>query len=632
MKKLLVTIFIILVSAPLIAQNLKRANSLFERKSYIEAAELYEKEDPKTQEIYEKLGDCYYYNSEMNSANLYYKMLISNYEENINPVYFYRYSQSLKGTNQFTEADKWLQKYYNLKQGEQTTNVKAAELIEALNSEQDFPFELFKISANTTGSDFGVTFNGDKIVFSSTRNKGSLYDWNNQPYLDLFEADKSDLGDLINVSSFSDDINTKMHESNAVFTKDGNTMYFTRNNFIDGKKGKDKNKVSHLKIYKAQFLNEKWTNITELPFNSNTYSTEHPALSPDEKKLYFASDMPGTLGSFDIFVVSLNSDGTYGEPKNLGPNINTEFREQFPFVSSTNTLYFASNGHFGLGNLDIFKSEILNKSYSTPVNMGNIINSSLDDFSFIINETKGSGYFSSNRPGGVGDDDIYGFSKIIINYTVVGVVQDKTTLDLIPGAQVALYDENNKLIEELIVDNDASYSFELEENKTYKIISKYNSYAPAEEIFITNDDNNPESNVLIQLERFEDKEEKIVVENNKRQIKIAPIFFDFNKWDIRSDAAIELDEVAAIMKKYPTMIIETGSHTDVRGSAEYNLLLSEKRAKSVMDYLISQGVSETNISSKGYGETQPLNKCIRGGICNEDEYAINRRCEFVILN
>lgn len=213
-----------------------------------------------------------------------------------------------------------------------------------------------------------------------------------------------------------------------------------------------------------------------------------------------------------------------------------------------------------------------------------------------------------------------------------GVVQDKNTSNKLPGALVKLYDENNKLIAEAIADKNGFYTFKLEKNKTYKIIATNNLYVPTEEVLTTNDSKNPKENINLKLERFEDKEENIVVENNKLQIKIAPIYFDFDKWDIRPDAALELDNVVSIMKKYPTMVIEIGAHTDFRGDEDYNLMLSDKRAQSVRDYLVSQGISNDNVKSVGYGETQPINNCTKPGICSKESYSLNRRCEFVILN
>jgi outer membrane protein OmpA-like peptidoglycan-associated protein/tetratricopeptide (TPR) repeat protein len=630
MKKILLIPLMLTFSIQLsVAQNLKRANLLFERRAYLNAAELFLNEEPKTQEVLEKLADCYYFNTKMSEAETWYKILLQKYDANVNPTYLFRYSQALKGVKKFGEADKWFQKYLEKKQMATAEKQETLSFFEALNSGNKKPYSVHKVSINSTFSDFGTAYFGDKVVFASTRNSGKLYDWNNQPYLDLFQADVDENQDLKNVVPFAGSINTDMHESNAIFTKDGKTMYFTRNNSVSGKKNRDKNKVTHLKIYKAQFVNNEWTNIAELPFNSNDYSVEHPALSPDEKQLYFASDMPGTIGSFDLFVVDINTDGTYGTPKNLGPKINTEMREQFPFVSSKNILYFASDGHFGLGGLDIFRSEITDESFSKPTNLSDIINSNLDDFAFVIDEKNEIGYFSSNRDGGAGDDDIYRFTQKKI-YEVHGLVQNKRTLELLPGTLVSIFDINDTLLSKMNVGEDAYYLFEVENNKTYKLVGTRNLYVPSEVEFSTNSNGDIDKNIQMLMEMYTDVEKEIVVENDKTQIKINPIYFDFNKWNIRKDSALELNNVVNIMKKYPDMSIEIGAHTDARGSYKYNLELSKKRAISVMDYLISQGISENRLKSEGFGESQPLNHCTEPNMCTEKEYSINRRCEFVI--
>ncbi|MFD1293532.1 OmpA family protein [Lutibacter holmesii] len=632
MKKILLTLLIVTFSNQLlISQNIKRANSLFERRAYIDAAELYEQEETKTQEIYEKLGDCYYFNSNMKEASYNYKILVNHYAKTVNPIYIYKYAQALKGIGNFEEADQWQQKYYEATQQNNVENLKTKAFFETLNSTIDRPYIIKKLNINAEYSNFGTAFYLDTIVFSSSRINGNLYGWNKQPYLDLFKATPNNLGELENIKPFSKNINTKMHESNAVFSKDGNTMYFTRNNFSKGKKGKDNQKISHLKIYKAEFINNEWTNISELPFNSNNYSIEHPALSPNEQQLYFSSDMPGGVGSFDLYVVTINTDGTYSSPKNLGTEINTELREQFPFVSSKNTLYFASDGHFGMGGLDIFKSEINATGYSKPINLSTSINSNLDDFSFIIQEEKETGYFSSNRENNQGIDHIYSFTRLKKFY-VNGQVKNKTTNVLLPNTLVSLIDSNNKTISEITVGNDAAYEFEINPNTSYSIRGSKKYYNPSTIEFSTDTEGNINKDIILLLESYEDAEKKVVVENGKIQIKINPIYFDFNKWNIREDAALELNNVVAIMKKYPNMIIEIGAHTDCRGPEEYNLNLSHKRAASVLDYLVSQGISTNNVKSIGYGESQPLNHCIKEGICKEKEYDINRRCEFVIVN
>jgi outer membrane protein OmpA-like peptidoglycan-associated protein len=632
MKKILISLFIVTISTQILtAQNLKHANSLFERRAYVDAAELYEQEDPKTQEIYEKLGDCYYYNAEMKLAALNYKILATHYSETLKPNYIYKYSQALKGTGNIEEADKWQQKYYAVTKQAAFENIETESFFESLNSTIDRPYIVKELNINSEYSDFGTAFYLDTIVFSSSRENGNVYGWNKQPYLDLFKATPTASGDLENITPFSKNINSKMHESNAVFTKNGKTMYFTRNNYLNGKKGKDDKKITHLKIYKAEFINNEWTNITELPFNSDSYSTEHPALSPDEKQLYFSSDMPSSIGSFDLYVVNINTDGTFGTPKNLGPDINTELREQFPFVSSKNILYFASDGHFGMGGLDVFKSEIRANGYSKPINLSNIINSNLDDFAFIINEEKEIGYFSSNRANSNGVDNIYSFTQLK-RYYVKGLVKNKTTNALLPNATVTLIDSDNNSVSEITIGNDAAYSLEINPNSSYTIRGSKKSYNPSNVEFAVDAKGDLNKNVDLFLESYEDAEKKVVEENGKIQIKINPIYFDFNKWDIREDAALELNNIVEVMKKFPLMIIEVGAHTDIRGPEEYNLNLSNKRANSVREYLVNQGIATENVKSKGYGESQPLNDCIREGICKEKEYDINRRCEFVILN
>ncbi len=632
MKKILLILLILPFSIQFsVAQNLNRANLLFEKRAYLNAAELFLVEEPKTQEVLEKLADCYYFNTKMSQAEPWYKMLLQKYEADVEPTYLFRYSQALKGVEKYDEADKWFQKYLEKKQVTMAEKQETLPFFEALNFGNRKPFIVHKVSVNSAFSDFGPTYFGDKIVFASARNNGPLYDWNNQPYLDLYQADVDENYDLKNVVPFSGKINTKVHESNAIFTKDGKTMYFTRNNYDSSKKIRDKNKVTQLKIYKAQFVNNEWVNIMELPFNSDSYSVEHPALSPDEKQLYFASDMPGTIGSFDLFVVDINADGTYGIPKNLGPKINTEHREQFPFVSAKNILYFASDGHFGMGSLDIFKSEISDESFSKPTNLSDVINSNLDDFAFVIDEENETGYFSSNREGGLGDDDIYRFTQKKI-YEVHGLVQDKISLEPLPGTLVSLFDKNNELINKMVVGEDATYSFDVENQKNYKIVGTRKFYVPAEVEFSTNSKGDIDKNIQLLMELYTNVEKEIVVENGKTQIKINPIYFDYDKWNIRPDAAIELNNVVNILKKYPDMTIEIGAHTDARGSYKYNMKLSHKRAKSVMDYLMSQGISDSRLKSEGFGESQPLNHCVKPKMCTKEQYSINRRCEFVITN
>jgi len=605
----------------LVAQKLKQANNLFERRAYLNAAELYLIEEPKTQEIYEKLGDCYYFNSKMKQAALCYEILIDEYENTVAPTYLFRYSQSLKGNEKYTKADRWLKKYYAKKQIDSVNISETLAFFDSLNKQIKRPYILHTISSNSTSSDFGTSYYRDSIVFASSRNPGEIYDWNNQPYLDLFQAEKTDSGDLINVKPFSGEINTKVHESNAIFTKNGKTMYFTRNNFKNGERSVDSKKISHLKIYKAVLVDGKWVNITELPFNSKNYSVEHPTLSPDENKLYFASDMPGTIGSFDLFVVDIHTDGTYGRPKNLGPKINTDKREQFPFISSTNTLYFSSNGHFGLGGLDIFKSVIINEELSQPINLSNVINSNLDDFAFVIDKKNEIGYFSSNRLGGAGNDDIYRFTQLII-VQLNGTVKDKNNGEFLSGAEITLFDQNNNAISTAIVAEDGNYTLELEANKAYKIQATKNLYTSNELEFTTNTEKNIKKN--IELELIDDPIPQFEFNNDI-------VYFDLNSSYLRKEGKEELIKVAQYLKNNPELIINCIAHTDSRASDRYNMWLSERRAKRTADYLISRGIPSNSVTIEYFGETQLVNNCTNGVNCEESKHQMNRRTELAFI-
>ena len=627
-KNILTSILLFLVSISAFSQKweLKKANNLFEKRAYVNAAEIFSRSE-KNIETLKKLGDSYYFNTQMKDATKWYKQLLTNKTEDIESKYFFRYAQALKGIKNYEEADIWMTKY-KATQTESTT-----EFMSEVDANVPFLYELKSSEINADVSDFGASYLGnDKIIFASSRNpKSKNYKWNDQRYLDLYTADIAENGSLSNPTLLKGHVNTKKHEANAAVTKDGKTMYFSRTNYTDGKKGKDDNKITHLKIYRAKLVDSVWVQVKELPFNDVSYSTYHPALNFDETKLYFVSDMPGTIGGMDIFEVDINSDGTFGTPRNLGPKINTEKREQFPFMSEYNTLYFASNGHLGLGNLDLFSSQIEENIFSEPKNLGSSINSSLDDFSLIINEKTDRGYYSSNRDDN--DDNIFEFQRekhIKPIYLVEGVVTDKKTGKLLPGSLVTLMDENNNVIADTIVKDDATYIFKLDANQKYMVRGTRKLYNPYDVNFSTDVAGKISHDIVLDLELYSDKEENIVASpDGETQVKINKIYFDFNKWNIRPDAAKELDVLVVIMKKYPEMEIEVSSHTDARGTLDYNLTLSHKRAKSTLDYIVSQGIALERLKSIGYGEMQPLNKC--GNKCSEEEYDLNRRCEFKLL-
>jgi outer membrane protein OmpA-like peptidoglycan-associated protein len=625
MRKYFYILFIFCFSFTLFAQKAteKKANALFEKRSYVKAAEMYE-QLKESQVILQNLGDCYYNNSQMIDAVRVYGKLFLSYKDSVAPEYYFKYAHSLLGTADYTKADAIMGEYLKYE-------ISTPKFIANLVTNVPYNYEIQSMSKNITNGDFGMSFYGDKVAFASLRNSESKsFGWNDKPYLDLFSANVSDKGLLANVEPFPKEINTKTHESSATFSTDGRIMYFNRTNDKKVKIGDEK--IAVIKIFKAEFIDGKWTNIKELPFCSDTYSTEHPVLSKDGKKLYFSSDMPGTLGSFDIFVVDVNEDGTFGQPQNLGKAVNTIHREQFPFISDDGTiLYFASDGHQGMGGLDIFMSKSYDGVFAKPLNLGETINSNLDDFAYVVDEKKNKGYLSSNRKGG---DNLYSFTRTENEnrFVVEGEVKDKNTQSPLPGTLVALYDENNILIGQMVVGADADYVFSTEPNKKYRIEAVKDFYIPHSEEFVTNEDGKLRYTIELFMECYDDAEEIITKrQDGKVQIVLENIYFDLNKWDIKEDAARILNVLVDLLNKYPVMEIEIDAHTDSRASDTYNLMLSNKRAASSLEYLVKNGIKRKRLRSRGFGESVPLIKCGKTKVCTEQEHSINRRCEFIIL-
>ena len=538
MKKLYTTLLIIFIGASAFAQGseLRKANRLYLQRAYMDASEAYRLVANKDQEILQKLGNSYFFTNRMENAAEIYRDLFLKFQD-VDPIYKFRFSHALRATGNYDEAAEHLGEYLG-------TTVDFEEWTSELDTAVSHTFTTNQVMQNAASSDFGITFMGDRVVFASTRNQSRpIYAWNKKPYLDLYMADISEDGQLSNIELFGDKINTDTHESSAAFSEDGNVMFFDRTNERRVKTEWSEVPVATIRIYRAEKENGQWTNIEALPFTSDQYSTEHPTLSTDGSTLYFASDMPGSLGSFDIYKVAVNADGTYGEPVNLGSNVNTPTREQFPYIADDGTLYFTSDGRIGFGNLDIFKAGAQNGSFSEAQNLGNTLNSEFDDFAFVLKEGEDKGYLASNRRG---SDNLYAFSRQVYEKPVL----------------------------------------------------------PKEEMEI-----NPET--------------------GRRQIaNVGNIYFDFDKATIKPESEPTLNRVAEIMKNYPMLRIEIGSHADARGSDQYNMDLSQRRAESTLEYLVSQGISRDRLIPKGYGEEVPLNDCVRPNMCTEAQYARNRRSEF----
>lgn len=697
MKKIFLVIFVFsiqFINAQ--EQELERAKRFFDRTFYAESIPLYEKivaEKPNVEAI-KNLADSYYYTNDLKNAQRYYRLLIKSYNQDLDKNYYFKFAQTLKATNSYEEAHTVLKEYYSKSTNTQDlakfeNDTKTLENVSAIGNR----YEIKNLAVNTENSEFGAVKHNDSLIFAAIKKKPGLFDkvykWDNETYLNLVSVPMKNINSRDSISHyFAKELKTSMHESNVIFTKDGKTIYFTRNNYKNGKRGKNQEKVSNLQIFKAELVNGKWTNETSLPFNSDNYSVEHPALSSDEKTLYFASDMPGTLGSLDIFSVVVN-EGAFGTPQNLGYVINTDKREQFPFVSKDNKLYFSSDGHLGYGSLDVFVSEIKNKEYGKANNVGLPVNSNLDDFAFNIDSDTNEGYFASNRAGGKGSDDIYQLKEIkdlIIEdckQFIAGIITDVDTKLPLENAVVVLQGADKKQINSVTTTADGKFNFSIACKSTYTVLASKENYSNNSKTVVSrkirdysNDasmalksfevlksenqkieeekkqrealalialkeaENKAKKEVIVQAEvkkkekvnEIMAKEKDVVKDKDRLIIKTDPIYFDYDLWYIRKESKVILNRVFDLMKKYPEMVVEIGSHTDSRGDLKYNAELSGKRAQSTKEYLVESGIDANRIIAKGYGESVPIIKCKTEESCSEEEHELNRRSEFVIKN
>ena len=631
----------LLASSLAIGQTLKekKAEDNFESYAYAKAIDSYEdlvKDGYTSEQIYKNLGNANYNNANYAEASEWYRKLHQLEDATIEPDYLYRYSQTLKSLERYSESDHWMKKF----KAATSNDIRVSKFEKNKNylekiKEQSGRYIIQNEVLNSKGSDFAPSYYGEELVFSTARDSGiiakSVHAWNRKSFLNLYKTKISEEGTSSNSKKLSRSLNKKTHESSTAFTKDGQTLYFTRNNSKRGKFSRDIKGISRLKIYKATLENGDWVNITELPFNSDDYSVAHPTLSADDKKLYFSSDMPGTYGLSDIFVVDIHEDGTYGEPKNLGNKINTEARETFPFITPSNVLYFASDGHPGLGGLDIFAAT-LQDSY--VVNIGAPVNTKQDDFSFIINEEKKEGYFASNRKGGVGSDDIYSFKQttpleIDCNLQVSGVVKDEKTGALLPNTKLRIVNSKGNVLKEIESDNRGSFSFEEKcLDGEYAIEATRAYYEPGNKLFaIANSEDVTGVEVLLGME----KRVAPLGTDLTTYLNLEPIYFDLDKSFIRADARRTLEKVLGYMKANPSVKIDVRSHTDSRSSKAYNDSLSMRRAKATVAYLVSKGIDPSRLSGNGYGERELTNECADLVPCSEGRHQMNRRSEFIVV-
>ncbi len=629
MKKIYTFLLIVAVSTSIAtAQNskTKKADQLYDRFAYTDAAEAYQKLLKKgegSRYVYERLANSYFFINDTKKAEPYYKRVVKGRKVNSEAVY--NYAQSLKANGKISDYNTWMKKFSEMK----PSDSRAVDFMKNPNYVPQImdAFAMYEVKnlsdINSEYSEFGGIVIGKDFYFSSARNTSrKKYHWDEQPFLDVYKA--SLVGNTIkNAELLEGDVNTKYHEGNVAITADGKRMYFDRNNYFEGKYAKDEEGINQINLYYSEKIDGNWKGVFSVPFNDSEYSTGHPALSPDGNTLYFVSDKPGGKGDSDIYKVSIDSKGAFGTPERLGDNINTEGKEVFPHIDSNGALYFSSNGHQGLGGLDGFYAEAnRGNGFNDPVNLGKGANSSGDDFAFIYDPNTKTGYMSSNRKGGKGSDDIYvlNAAEIPCTVTIDATILDEYSKAPISGARVDLYDTAENKLSTKTSDANGKVSFKAAcdmEHILQAVAADYESNATTVEAA-----NDTQITASVNLRPIE-----AIVQGDK--VVLNPIYFDYDRSNVKPKAAFELDKLVAIMKKYPSFIIKAESHTDSKGKEEYNMNLSEKRAQSTVQYIISKGISASRITGEGFGKTKPVNAC--GDGCTDAERQKNRRSEFIIV-
>lgn len=620
MKKIYITLGFVFTLFSGYSQNndTKSADKLYKSYEYVNAAKEYLKLVDKQKAdtyVYKQLADCYYNVFNSVEAEKWYAKTIGTSQD---AETYFRYAQMLKANKKYDEANGIMAKFAALAPNDlRAKNYNSETNYIANLSSQKKLFDVTALEFNSTFSDFGALLHNNAIYFASARNEArKTYKWNGQPKLDLYKVDYLDnkvSGEAKEIS----ELNSSYHEGPVALSSDGNTIYFTRESFFEKQfvKTDDKKlKLGKMYLYKATNVNGKWENIAALPFNGKDFNTSNPSLSKDGSTLYFNSDRPGGIGGNDIWKVAVNADGTFGSPVNLGTTINTEGSEQFPFLTADNILYFSSNGNKSFGGLDIFSYDMTTGKVS---NLGAPVNTEKDDFAFSFNQEKNVAFFSSNREGGKGDDDIYQANPICV-VDLLATVKNAKTGETLSQVSLAFLDENGVVAGNVVSGDNGTAKLILDCDKAYTVNADHYGFTSTSVTM-------PKSKGATNFEVLLMPTEPIITET---EVILNDILFDFNKSNITQLGASELDKLVEVMNKYPEMVIVAKSHTDSRGNDKYNLNLSERRAKATVQYVISRGIDASRISGEGLGETAPKVAC---NPCSEEQHAINRRSEFMIV-
>lgn len=620
MKNLYIVLSFGLMSISLVAQNkdTKAADKLYSRYEYVDAAKEYQKlvDNGKGDAyVYKQLADTYYNMFNTAEAITWYAKATESTQD---AETYFRYAQMLKSSGKYEEANKQMAKFAALAPNDQrakTFKENPNYVPKLVGKTPGYTAKSLEVSSDK--SDFGAVLYDNDLYFTSARNSSRKnYGWNEEPFLDIYKATLGDSGTFSEATTVSS-LNSSFHDGPLTISTDGNTAYFTSDSFREGlfeRDKKNKLKLGKNNIYKATKDGNGWGNVKSLSFNSKEYSTSNPSLSRDGKTLYFSSDMPNSLGGVDIWKVAVNEDGTYGAPENLGSKVNTEGNESFPFIADDNkTLFFASSGKQGLGGYDIYQIDLSNGSDAQ--NLGKPINTEKDDFAFTFNKAKNQGFFSSNRNG---NDDIFSATPICSVDVLTTVTNAKTGATL-ASSKVSILDDKNNIIATETSNGNGEVKFKVECDKAYTIQASKDGFEG--NTFPVAKTKGGETKITAALQPID-----VIV--TPTEIILKPVYFEYNKSNITQEGAFELDKLVQVMKNNDQIVIMVKAHTDSRGTDQYNLDLSDRRAKSTVQYIISKGISASRISGKGYGESEPKVQC---DPCTEEEHSQNRRSEFLIV-
>lgn len=609
--------------------ELQKAQSVFNNKKYNTAAGLYKKVYPKVADE-EKKAEVLFWIAESYRLSNNFKQAFSWYEQLVNTKYpdpkiLYSYGLLLKNFERYDDAARQFNDFLFEVPGDKNgeRELQAARIAAAWKlTPQKFTITNIK-AVNTIYSDYAPFLSEGKLTWSSSRTESTgniIFEWTGQKCADIFEATQQ-ADNFSGVSKVKGLVNSNFNEGAAWVDSANTTMFFTQCNGTDGK-------GLNCKIYVSYKQNGQWIQPQVLPFCSDSFSVGHPAFTPDMKRLFFASNMPGSYGEKDVYYIDYNSvTAKWGTPVNLGPNVNTTEDDMFPSVHPDGRLYFASKGHFGMGGLDLFYTKDSANTFTKAQNLQSPINSGSDDFgiTFTNNQdrSKPIAYYSSNREGGVGDDDIYSISIKPYTFLLKGTVIDKETNSPAANATVTLSEGKQSLT--IKTGANGEFVNELVLNELYNVEASKEKYFRSNEVKVSTQNVTKDS--VVQVTLYIDP-----IPDEGVEFTLQGIYYDLDKADIRPEAAKVLDSLVIILNKNPEIVIELASHTDSRAAEDYNMKLSQRRAQSCVDYLLKNGIAKDRLKAVGYGESKLVNDCVDGVDCTDEQHQENRRTTFRVLS